>query len=116
VGTGGSCNSYHPTYPRHLRFIRFTNNVATTIFTVALDAVTEFVQLRGLKVIVSNSVKGGTTATITAKAYSDTNMVTQIGGDLIYNATNVKIVSNYGIVASPSSYNGLNSVGEITIQ
>jgi len=72
--------------------------------------------MKGLKVTISNAVKGGTTATITAKAFSDTAMVSQIGGDLIYNATNVKIIANYGIVASPSSYNELNTVGEITIQ
>jgi transketolase C-terminal domain/subunit len=72
--------------------------------------------MKGLNVNISNAVKGGTTATITAKAFSDTAMITQIGQDLIYNATNVKIIANYGIVASPSSYNESNSVGEITIQ
>jgi hypothetical protein len=114
-GTGGSCNSYANTYPRYLQFIKFTSNVATTLFTMTLDAVTSYTQMRGLKVQVSNSTKGGTTATITAKAYSDTAMVTQIGPDLIYNATGVNIIANYGIVVSPSSYNEDKSLGEITI-
>jgi len=114
-GTGGSCNSYANTYPRYLQFIKFTSNVATTLFTMTLDAVTSYTQMRGLKVQVSNSTKGGTTATITAKAYSDTAMVTQIGSDLIYNATGVNIIANYGIVVSPSSYNEDKSLGEITI-
>jgi len=35
---------------------------------------------------------------------------------LIYNATGVNIIANYGIVASPSSYNEQKTVGEITIQ
>ena len=82
---------------------------------MSLDAVTSYTQMRGLKVQVSNSTKGGTTATITAKAYSDTAMVTQIGPDLIYNATGVNIIANYGIVVSPSSYNEDKSLGEITI-
>ena len=115
AGTGGSCNSYANTYPRYLQFIKFTSNVATTLFTMTLDAVTSYTQMRGLKVQVSNSTKGGTTATITAKAYSDTAMVTQIGPDLIYNATGVNIIANYGIVVSPSSYNEDKSLGEITI-
>jgi hypothetical protein len=123
AGTGGNCNasggtciSYNNTYPRYLQFIRFINNAATSIYTITLDSVTQFVQMKGLNVNISNAVKGGTTATITAKAFSDTAMITQIGQDLIYNATNVKIIANYGIVASPSSYNESNSVGEITIQ
>ena len=123
AGTGGNCNasggtcaSYNNTYPRSLQFIRFINNAATAVYTITLDSLTQFVEMKGLKVTISNAVKGGTTATITAKAFSDTAMVSQIGGDLIYNATNVKIIANYGIVASPSSYNELNTVGEITIQ
>ena len=114
--SGGSCISYQNTYPRSLKFIRFINNAATAIYTITLDSVTQFVEMKGLRVNISNAVKGGTTATITAKAFSDTAMVSQIGGDLIYNATNVKIIANYGIVASPSDYNELNAVGEITIQ
>jgi hypothetical protein len=114
--SGGTCASYNNTYPRSLQFIRFINNAATAVYTITLDSLTQFVEMKGLKVTISNAVKGGTTATITAKAFSDTAMVSQIGGDLIYNATNVKIIANYGIVASPSSYNELNTVGEITIQ
>ena len=115
AGTGGSCSSYANTYPRYLQFIKFTSNVATAIYTFTLDAVTSYVQMKGLKIQISNATKGGTTATITAKAYSDTAMVTQIGSDLIYNATGVNIVANYGIVVSPSSYNEDKSLGEITI-
>jgi hypothetical protein len=115
AGTGGSCSSYATTYPRYLQLIKFTSNVATAIYTFTLDAVTSYVQMKGLKIQISNATKGGTTATITAKAYSDTAMVTQIGSDLIYNATGVNIVANYGIVVSPSSYNQESSLGEITI-
>jgi hypothetical protein len=115
AGTGGSCSSYATTYPRYLRLIKFTSNVATAVYTFTLDAVTSYVQMKGLKIQISNATRGGTTATITAKAYSDTAMVTQIGSDLIYNATGVNIVANYGIVVSPSSYNENNSLGEITI-
>lgn len=115
AGTGGSCNTYDNTYPRYLKLIRFASNVATTLATITLDAITSYTPIRGLKVQVSNATKGGTTATVTAKVYSDTAMITQIGSDLIYNATGVNIITNYGIVVSPSSYNEDKSLGEITI-
>jgi hypothetical protein len=41
---------------------------------------------------------------ITAKAYSDTNLVTQIGSDLVYTATGATVTTQYGIGVSPSAY------------
>jgi hypothetical protein len=40
---------------------------------------------------------------ITAKAYSDTNFVTQIGTDLVYTATGATITTQYGISLAPST-------------
>jgi hypothetical protein len=41
---------------------------------------------------------------ITVKPYSDTNLVSQIGGDLVYTATGAEITPKFGITISPSSY------------
>jgi hypothetical protein len=41
---------------------------------------------------------------ITAKAYSDTNLVTQIGSDLVYTATGAVVGTQFGISISPSQY------------
>jgi hypothetical protein len=41
---------------------------------------------------------------ITAKAYSDTNFVNQLGSDLVYTATGATINTRYGIAISPTAY------------
>lgn len=115
VATGGTCNTYNNLYPRYLKLIKYASNAVTELYSFTLDSVTAYVQAKGLKTIISNSSKGGTTATITAKVYSDEAMLTQIGSDMVYNATGVKINANYGIIASPSSYNQGNAVKSVSI-
>lgn len=116
-GTGGSCASYYDTYPRYLRLIQYASNVLSTVASVTLDAVTSFAEIAGIKVFVTNATEGNSSsATVTARAYSDSSMVTQIGSDLVYNATGVKIIANYGIIASPSNYDQGNTITSISIQ
>lgn len=115
AGTGGTCSVYNNTYPRYLKLIKYASNAITELYSFTLDSVTSYVEAKGLKAIISNSSKGGTSATITAKVYSDEAMLTQIGSDMIYNATGVKINTNYGIIASPSSYNQGTSIKSVSI-
>jgi hypothetical protein len=115
VATGGSCNSYNDTYPRYLKVIKYVSNAVTELFSQTIDQVTSYSTYAGLKVIVSNSSVSNQTATVTAKMYSDSSLITQIGPDMIFNATGVKINTNYGIIASPSSYNQGNSITSVTI-
>lgn len=42
---------------------------------------------------------------ITIKPYSDTNLVSQIGSDLVYTATGAVVTTQFGIAVSPSTYN-----------
>lgn len=113
--SGGECISNANTYPRYLKFIRFASNAVTEIASVTLDSLSSAANILGLKVQISNATKGGSTATVTAKAYSDTDMISQVGNSLVYNATGVVINTNYGIIASPSSYNEDKSIGDISI-
>jgi hypothetical protein len=116
LGTGGTCNSYYNTYPRYLKVIRYLSNVLTEVASVTLDSLTSFPALAGIKVIISGGSKGDSqNATITAKAFQDSSLVSQIGGSLVYNPTGVKIVTNYGILASPSNYNQGNTIDQISI-
>jgi hypothetical protein len=116
LGTGGTCNSYYNTYPRYLKVIRYLSNVLTEVASVTLDSLTSFPALAGIKVIISGGSKGDSqSATITAKAFQDSSLVSQIGGSLVYNPTGVKIVTNYGILASPSNYNQGNTIDQISI-
>lgn len=113
--TGGECTGHYDTFPRYLKVYKYVSNILTEVASQTLDAVTSFTPLRGLKVTISNSVKGGSSATITTKAYSDTNMTSQIGSDFIHQATGLKITTNYGIIAKPSSYNQNISVEQVSI-
>lgn len=116
IGTGGGCASYYNTYPRYLKVYKYAANTLSEMATITLDSVTSFAPIRALKVLISNSNKAAGTATITAKAFSDTNAVTQIGSDLVYNATGISIVTNQGIIASDSAYNQTLSVENIVIE
>lgn len=114
--TGGECTGHYDTYPRYIKVYKYVSNILTEVASQTLDSITSFAPLRALKVTISNSVKGGSSATITTKAYSDTNMTAQIGSDFIHQATGLKITTNYGIIAKPSSYNQSISVEQITIE
>jgi len=116
IGTGGECLSYNNTYTRYLRVYKYVSNAITQMASITLDSLTTFPALRGLKVLISNSSKQNSTATITARAYSDTTMVTQIGNDLVYSATGVNIMTNYGIIASESAYNQTLTIKEVDIR
>jgi hypothetical protein len=48
---------------------------------------------------------------ITARAFSDTNLVTQIGSDLVYTATGATINTTYGISISPTQYAQSDTIG-----
>jgi hypothetical protein len=115
VATGGTCNSYDNTYPRYIKILKYASNAISEMASITLDSLTSFPGLSGLKVIISNSSKSAGTATITAKAFSDSSMITQIGDTLVYNATGVNIVTNYGIIGVESQYNQNLSISEIEI-
>ena len=62
-----------------------------------------------LKAIISGT-------TITAKAFSDTTATTQVGSDLVYNATGAAVIAQYGIVITPSNYSQGSTIGSIVIE
>lgn len=115
VGTGGTCASYYDTYPQYLKLYKYAASTLTELASVTLASVTSFAPIRAIKVAITGSNKVAETATVTAKAFSDTSAVSQIGGDLVHNATGVKIITNYGIIASDSAYNQSLSVDGVTI-
>ena len=53
---------------------------------------------------------------ITAKPYSDTNLVNQVGPDLTYTPTGASITTEYGIIVVPSIYNQTTQIDEISIE
>jgi hypothetical protein len=115
VQTGGNCTSYQDTYPRKIKIFKYVSNVLTEVASQTLDSLTSYSVIRSLRVTVSNAVKGGSTATITTKTYSDTLFTNQIGSDFIHQATGLKVNTNYGIIANPSSYNQDISAQKVSI-
>ena len=115
--SGGTCASYYDTYPRKLVLLQNASNAVSTIASQALDSLTSFPAIAALKVAITGGTAGSSSsATITASAYSDSAMTTQIGSNLVYNATGVNVIANYGIIATPSSYNQSEVITAINIQ
>jgi len=115
IATGGNCTHYQDTYPRKVKIFKYVSNVLSEVTFQTLDSLTSFPIIRSLRVIVTNAVKGGSTATVTVKAYSDTLFTNQIGTDFIHQATGLKINTNYGIIANPSTYNEDISAQQVSI-
>jgi hypothetical protein len=115
IATGGNCTHYQDTYPRKIKIFKYVSNVLTEIASQTLDSLTSYPVIRSLKVTITNATKGGSTATITTKTYSDLLFTNQIGTDFVHQATGLKINTNYGIIANPSSYNENISVQKVLI-
>jgi hypothetical protein len=86
-----SCNCA-TCYPALIRLIKSVSNVVTEVTTWAISQAAA-----SLKVITNGTG-------ITARAYSDNNLSTQIGSDLTYTATGATIDTQFGIVVAPSTY------------
>jgi len=115
VQTGGGCASYQDTYPRKIKIFKYVSNVLTEVVSQTLDSLTSYPVIRSLRVTITNATKGGSTATVTTKTYSDALFTNQIGTDLIHQATGLKINTNYGIIANPSAYNEDISAQSVSI-
>jgi hypothetical protein len=115
IQTGGNCTNYLDTYPRQIKVFRYASNVLTQVASQTLDSITNYPIIRSLRVVITNATKGGSTATITTKTYSDALFTNQIGADFIHQATGLKINTNYGIIANPSTYNEDISAQSVSI-
>lgn len=94
-------------YPTYLRILQSVANVVSTINSTYLgDNINTVI---GLKTTTSGT-------TITTKAYSNNTLTTQVGSDLVYNATGAAVTAEYGIVITPSGSNTVNAIGAITIE
>ena len=99
----GGTYYYYPTY------VRVLQSVANTVSTVANWSFGDSVTIQSLKTLISGNQ-------ITVKAYSDTNLTTQIGSDLVYTATGATVTAEYGIVLTPSGSNTVNTIDSVTIE
>lgn len=96
-----STNAVTYAYAQYLRVRQSSGSVVNTI-TSALISTAQ--TIGSILVQISGN-------TITAKAYSDTNLVTQIGSDLVHTPTGITITNQFGIGISPSAYQQSDIIG-----
>ena len=90
--------------------LKIRKSVSDAIFTMSSAIVSTSQTIKSILVNTDGEV-------ITAKAYSDANLVNQIGEDLVYTATGATITTMYGISVSPSAYEQSDIIGtEVTIE
>jgi len=90
-------------YPPFIRVIQSASSIVSEIYKWTISSIAN-----SLKVITSGTG-------ITARAYSDNSLSTQIGSDLTYTATGATITTKFGIVVAPSSYSQGNSLDNFNI-
>lgn len=101
--TQGGIYYYFPTYIRVIRSI--ANSVSSVVTSYLGDNLT----IQSLRTIVSGTQ-------ITVKGYSGANLTTQVGSDLVYNATGAAVTAEFGIVITPSGSNAVNTIDSVTIE
>jgi len=87
-----SCNC-QTCYPQYIRVIRSVGSVVTELTSWVVSSV-----VQSFRVKTSGSQ-------ITIEPYSDVDLTTKIGNDLVYTPTGVQAKPTYGIMIKPSSYN-----------
>jgi hypothetical protein len=85
-------------------YLKIRQSVASTVSIIASALISTTQSIKSLRVTTSGNQ-------ITARAFSDTNFVTQIGSDLIHTATGATVNTKYGIGVSPSVYNQSAIIG-----
>lgn len=103
TGYAGPFQQCGTCYPQYIRFIQSVGNVISTVSSQVISSVAQ-----SLKINTSSDQ-------ITVKAYADTNLVSQIGNDIVYNATGAVVTPRFGISVNPSGYNQGYSIDEIAV-
>lgn len=94
----------NPVTYAYAEYLRVRKSVSSVVSSVTSALISTTQTIKSLSVSTSGNQ-------ITAKAYSDPNLVTQIGSDLVYTPTGVTITTQFGISISPSDYNQSAIIG-----
>jgi hypothetical protein len=85
-------------------YLKIRQSVSSTVSIITSQLISTVASIKSLKIFTSGNQ-------ITARAYSDTNFVSQVGSDLVYTATGATVTTTYGIAVSPSAYNQSAIIG-----
>jgi hypothetical protein len=106
-----SCQQFTPfefncqtCYPQYIRLMQSSAGIVTEIFKWAVTTT-----IKSLKI----KTKGDE---LTISSYSDANLTSQIGTDIVYTPTGVTVNPRHGITIQPSVYEQAYTVGGITIE
>lgn len=114
---------YGPVYTSTSYYAWYTQVTGSNATTYGVNQYIDIIQSTPSAVSTISSILVSTTQTIlsmlvsisgtqiTTKAYSDSNLVSQIGSNLVYNATGAVVSTNFGITVSPSQYNQSDIIG-----
>jgi hypothetical protein len=80
-------------YPQYIRIIQSAGSVVSEIFNWTVSSIINSLRIK---------TRGDQ---ITISAYSDENLTTQIGSDIVYTPTGVTVYPSYGITIQPSGQN-----------
>jgi hypothetical protein len=84
--------------------LKVNKSLSNTVSTVTSAVVSTTQTIKSLLVQTTGNQ-------ITAKAFSDANLVTQIGSDLVYTATGATVTTTYGISIAPTQYSQSDTIG-----
>ena len=101
-----TCSQYtcQTCYPNYMRMLRMASGSVSVLTTWLLSSLAAAFRVR--------------TATdqVTIQAFSDTNLTSQIGSNLVYNASSPAKTSRFGISLGPSSFNQGTTISRVTIK
>lgn len=78
-------------YPQYIRLLQSSGGIVSEIFAWTVNTVIQSLRVK---------TKG---EELTISAYSDTNLTTQIGSDIVYTPTGITVHPSYGITIQPST-------------
>lgn len=97
--TGANATTY-----AYQAIVKVNKSLSNSVSTVTSAIVSTTQTIRSLLVQTTGNQ-------ITARAFSDANLVTQIGSDLVYTATGAAINTTYGISIAPTQYAQSDTIG-----
>ena len=85
-------------------YLKIRHSVSNVVSVITSQLISTSQSIASFLVSIAGNV-------ITARAYSDTNFVTQIGSDLVYTATGATVTTQYGISLAPSTNYQSTTIG-----
>lgn len=103
-GQAGPYATCSTCYPQYIRVLQSVGNTVSTITQWSIASLASALKIKT------------TGSQLTISAYSDADMVTQIGSDLVYTPTGVTVTPTFGLTVIPSGYGQGYSTDKIEIK